>query len=277
MIGLALLLATDLAAVDGALLVATDRGLERRVAESVEPVGPQRSVVAIAVSPDGALLAESAGLAGEHGTLRLWSLADGSLVWERQAHRDLIYDVAWSPDGALLYTASGDSTVGRFPVEGEGGDYLEGHSDQVLCLAVAPDGTLASGSLDRTVRLWRDGESLRSMSSHAGRVTSLCFSPDGTQLASGAADRTVRIWQHEIGRMRRIIRDQGGIVLALLWTEQALLSGSSDGAVRELDPLRAKIVAELRRHDDWIHALVQVSGEIVSIDAAGVVQRGSGE
>jgi len=265
---LLLLAATDLCAVGvdaGGLAVASTRGLE------IEGVafGEVRPILAIAASPDGRLLAEAGGLAAAHGSLRLWSVESGELLWERQVHRDVIYDVAWSPDGRTLYTASADATVGTFPASGEGGSTVELHSDQVLCLAVAADGTLASGSLDRTIRIWKNGECERVLKSHAGRVTSLAFNPDGTQLASGAADRTVRIWQHKVGRMRRIIRDHDGIVLALLWTDERLLSGCSDGAVRELDPVRAEVSAVVRRHDDWVQALAMVGGKLVSGDASG--------
>lgn len=270
MIGALLLLATDLCAVGDGLAVATDAGL----AVDGRAFGEARPIMALAASPDGRWLAEAGGLAGEHGTLRLWDVASATLRWERQVHDDVIYDVAWSPDGATLWTASGDHTVGGFAADGstDADRFLRGHSDQVLCLAVAPDGTLASGSLDRSVRIWRDGEPERALASHAGRVTALAFSPDGSQLASGAADRTVRLWQHELGRLRRIVREQGGVVTALVWTDERLLSASSDGAVRELDPLRAQVASVTPRHDDWIRALVWRDGGLVTLDASGVLR-----
>jgi WD40 repeat protein len=138
---------------------------------------------------------------------------------------------------------------------------------------VAPDGTLASGSLDRTVRLWRDGQEQRSLTRHAGAVNALAFSPDGQQLASASGDGTVRIWQHAIGRQRKIVDLERGRALSVLWSEGGLYAGTSDGAVCELDWVRARVRAVLVGHDDWVEGLVLVDGELVSIDARGGIRR----
>ncbi|MEO0650545.1 MAG: hypothetical protein AAFZ65_07705, partial [Planctomycetota bacterium] len=162
-----------------------------------------------------------------------------------------------------------DGTVGRFTVDGEPLAPLEGHSSQVLCLAVAPDGTLASGSLDRTVRIWRDGELERALDRHAGAVNAVAFAPDGQQLASAASDGTVRVWQHAIGRQRKIIDLERGRALAVLWTDRGLFAGTDSGAVCQLDWLRARVEVELAGHDDWVRSLVLAGEHLISLDASG--------
>ncbi len=50
-----------------------------------------------------------------------------------------------------------DMIIGYLPVPfyGKCVNTLTGHTDRVFCLAVLPDGTLASGSYDRTIKLWQ--------------------------------------------------------------------------------------------------------------------------
>src|SRR5208282_2748410 len=76
-------------------------------------------------------------------------------------------------------------------------DTLKGHTEYVLSVVFSPDGkTLASGSLDNTIKLWdvARGKDLATLKGHTSAVRSVRFSPDGKTLASGSDDNTIKLW-----------------------------------------------------------------------------------
>ncbi|MEM6754399.1 MAG: hypothetical protein AAF630_15680, partial [Cyanobacteria bacterium P01_C01_bin.38] len=74
---------------------------------------------------------------------------------------------------------------------------LESHQDIVWDVSFSPDGKLlASGSRDKSVKIWRtNGSLLQTLKAHDESITSLTFSPDGSLLASASRDNTVKIWR----------------------------------------------------------------------------------
>lgn len=81
---------------------------------------------------------------------------------------------------------------------------MHGHTDVVLCLAVSADGrTLASGSKDNSINVWRSNDAgvwylAAKGVGHAGDVTAVAVSQKqagGTFLVSGSKDCTMKMWQ----------------------------------------------------------------------------------
>ena len=120
---------------------------------------------------------------------------------------------------------------------------LHGHALDVTSLAWNPDGsTLASGSLDQTIRLWdaATGRQLASLKNDAG-ILALSWRADGQRLASADyPTRTVTIWDPKSGERLRTLRGHAADVWWVAWSpdNRHLASIDASGAVFVWDESR---------------------------------------
>jgi len=107
-------------------------------------------------------------------------------------------DLAFSPDGKLLATASDDHKIRIWRTETyELASTLTGHTHYVNGVAFSPDGKLiVSSSHDKTVGIWNveTGQLLTMLKGHKAEVLRVAVNSSGTLIASVSWDGTVRLW-----------------------------------------------------------------------------------
>jgi WD40 repeat protein len=201
-------------------------------------------ITALAFSPDGSEIAAS----GYH-ELTMWRRADGGLTRRLRGLSERVYDIAYSPDGKWLATASGDP--GQFGAarlwiaEPNGGgkpvrDLVE-TNDAVFAVAFSPDSQLvAAAGADRAIRLWKveTGELVATIEDHADWIFDIAFSPDGKRLASASRDKTSKVFDVEKKESLVTFPGHANTVYCVSFTPDGKLiaTGGEDNQIRLWNP-----------------------------------------
>jgi WD40 repeat protein len=180
--------------------------------------------------------------------LKIWDVATAGEVGTLQGCQAGFATTAFSNDSKHLAIVAQDYAAKRFEVklcDGRTGAELAtiaAHSDWITCVAFAPDGkALATGSADRTVRIWDvpTGKPRASLTGPGG-VQCLAFAADGKTLVAGGGGDT-RVWD-TVGYKERAVlangKQAGVLQVALAPDGQTLITVGQDPRVVKAWDLR---------------------------------------
>lgn len=150
-------------------------------------------------SPDGKTLAVVIGkLNLEERRVDLWRVPEGTKIRSIEHRLADFSGAAFSQDSRFVYLSCTDQSINKYEVDtGKQVERLQGHRDEVWCIARAPDGTtLASGSRDGTIRCWpaRTEASRPEMFPLPASTRQAYLAEDASALAVVTSNKTVQIW-----------------------------------------------------------------------------------
>jgi cytochrome c len=131
--------------------------------------------------------------AGADARIAIWTAGRQQPDQVFEGHRAPIAALAVSPDGSMLASASWDTTVRLWALDGGMKRVLEGHSQNVNAVAFTPDGkSLVSVGYDLAVRIWPLPDGPPDVITLPSPLNAVAVAPDG-EIAAGAADGKVRL------------------------------------------------------------------------------------
>ena len=178
-------------------------------------------VATVAWCGDGSILA-SGDVTGRIGIWSFQGEAFAQYLMTIDAHDGIVTEIAFSPDGETLVSASWDGTVKLWRVAtGTLIETLVAHQNLVQRVAWSPDGRVIAYSVsEESSWLW-DVEEHRHraiLRGHTDFVRGLAFTPDSRQLVSGSADGTMRVWDVATGACLRVIRSYLESIWDIEWS-----------------------------------------------------------
>ena len=238
--------------------------------------------------------------------INVWDASSGQLATTIKGHALTVCGVAISVSNNALVSVSWDKTarvwdLGSLACKA----MLQGHEAAVWAALPLEDGSILTGSADKTIKLWRgtacertlrghtdcvralarvevgfasagndsvirlwtlSGDCIMEMSGHTSFIYSIAVLPTG-ELASASEDKTARVWRN--GECVGTVQHVGSVWTVAALPNGDLVTGCADAIARiwTRDPARMADPALLQRYDETLAAQT-ISAQVRAGDSA---------
>ena len=202
-------------------------------------------VLALAVSPDGRLLATGGGAPSRAGEILVWKIDEAGNLSHSQTiaapHQDTVLSLRFSPDGKTLASSSADRMIKLWNVEtGEQQKALEGHTHHVTAIAWSVTGRqLFSASADKTIKIWdvAAAKATRTIQGLKSEVTNLADVGRDNRLAVVTGDGYFRVYRADNGATETNQEMQGDYLYGLARDREgtSFIVSGVDGFAQQID------------------------------------------
>jgi WD40 repeat protein/predicted Ser/Thr protein kinase len=236
-----------------------------QTAKEICTLNDDSMIRSLAFSSDGRTLASVT----DDRTIKLWDVQTAKNICTRSYYG---YAIAFSSDGQIL-TSGWQGGIKLWDVQTDREIYPRTcHAGSVYSFAISSDGrTLASGSADKTIKLWDVGTNwlqkikireIHTLTGHADSVDSVAFSNDGRTLASGSADKTIKLWEVVTGREIHTLTGHSDSIYSVAFNSDGQTLASSDNKTIKLwEVATGREISTLTSFSDNIGASVAISSD----------------
>ncbi len=204
------------------------------------------------ISPDGRWLVTTGAVPYTNGIV-LWDISNANLetldisslkpLVVSAAHRSMINNFAFSPDGSMLASVGQDGLAKVWRITAEGLELLmvlSGHTKELIDVAFSPDGKqLATSSADGSVRIWditpAGASDWFTLAAHQGPIYLFDLTADGKYLATASSDGVAKVWDLASGRELLAITNHGGPLFGVaISPDGTLLATAGDDNIAKI-------------------------------------------
>ena len=140
------------------------------------------------------------------GALYLWDDSLKPICNTRGVHGDIVFSVAFNPDGTRIVTGHKDGAIRLWSpstCKSMGELLPRRHYGIVSSIAFSKDGKFivsGGGEGDNILQIWdalKQTPLGKPLYEHENEVLSVAFNSDGDRIISGSSDKTLRLWDSE--------------------------------------------------------------------------------